>query len=374
MSSKLSLAPRTFPSRIAELGFTVDLPADWVSHPLPDEECDFSNPTQFAGLAVVTAPHAAIVFAFAARPAYENGTLHDWAWYLLRENGLQPRAVGEGRLGSLPAIEGEATQPSEIGPMVIRFVFAEDGGRLINITLSAPEILADAVRDAWPAALSSFVLETPRGPRARAAEEAGDKGVTSGPAGPPPGAEGFAAHALAEDAASLNPEHPMNVNLRERAAGLTPNLVSRDDATRRATVAAGALTAFFSVPYGWHVIDDGRRTLVFEPSGEVQIHLNLVSREGRDNEAILDSIEAEAREGYPEPQFVRLTEGRIRALGMRNIRDGDQPIEQYHLLIAGPNEGKVLRARVTTTPERAAQACNLAQLVVESAEFPKSDD
>jgi hypothetical protein len=365
MAPKLDFAPRTFPSRIADLGFTVALPADWVTHPLPPEEPDFSNPTQFAALAVVTAPHAAIVFAFAARPAYDNGTLHDWARYLLRENGLTPRTAGEGRLGSLPAVIGEATQDSDLGPMVIRFAFAEDGGRLLNVTLSAPELLADAVLPAWPAALESFALDTPRGPRAAASPEAAPSAAASKSSS----GEGFAAHALAADHATLGPDHPVNVNLRERGAGLTPNLVAADDEARCATVAAGAITAAFGVPYGWYVIDDGRRTLVFEPSGEIQIHLNLTVREGRDDEALLDGIEEEARRSYPEPQFLRLTEGKIRALAMRNIQDGGQPIEQVHMLVAGPDEGVVLRARVTATPERITAACNLAQLVVESARF-----
>jgi hypothetical protein len=165
MNTNLKLAPRTFPARIAELGFTAQLPADWISHELPNEDMDFSNPTNLVPLAIVTAPHAAIVFAFAARPAYEDGTLNDWATYLLSHNQLQPRAVGRDVVAGVEAIVGEAVQPSELGPMVVRFAFLEDGGRLINLTLTAPELLADSVRDAWFAMLPSFTLETPKGSR-----------------------------------------------------------------------------------------------------------------------------------------------------------------------------------------------------------------
>src|SRR5262245_43799076 len=124
----MKLKPRTFPARIANLGFTVKLPEDWIAHELPDEEPDFTNPAQLVPLAVVTAPHSALVFAFAARPGYENGTLHDWAWYLLKNNDLKPRAVGAGQLGQLPAVLGEAVQESDLGTMVVRFAFTEDGG------------------------------------------------------------------------------------------------------------------------------------------------------------------------------------------------------------------------------------------------------
>jgi hypothetical protein len=163
MNSLLSFDSRTFPSRIADLGFTVKTPKDWIAHELPKEEADFSNPTKFVPLAVVTAPHSAIVIAFAARPAYDDGTLHDWAWYLLQHNQLKPRAVGAGRFGQLAAVLGEAIQDSDVGPLVVRFAFVEDGKRLINITLTAPELLADAVKDAWFAAVESFALTSPRG-------------------------------------------------------------------------------------------------------------------------------------------------------------------------------------------------------------------
>ncbi|MEO6740290.1 MAG: hypothetical protein ABIP20_08560 [Chthoniobacteraceae bacterium] len=161
----MQLTALTFPARIAELGFTAQLPADWIAHELPTEDADFSDPTKCVPLAIVTAPHAAIVFVFAARPAYEDGTLLDWATYLLNHNQLKPRAIGSDAVAGVPAVIGEATQESEVGTMLVRFAFLEDGGRLINLSLTAPELLADAVRDAWFAMLQSFTLETPKGSR-----------------------------------------------------------------------------------------------------------------------------------------------------------------------------------------------------------------
>lgn len=157
------LETRVFPDRIAELGFSMRLPPDWISHPLPEEELNFDNPTQMVPLAIVTAPHAAIVWAVAARPGYGEGTLLQWAHYLAGESGLSLRAVGGSRIGELPAIVGEAVQDSDLGPMRVRFAFLEDGGRLVNLTLTAPELLADAVYGVWTEGLASLRLETPRG-------------------------------------------------------------------------------------------------------------------------------------------------------------------------------------------------------------------
>jgi len=123
-------ATRTFPSRIADLGFALMLPGDWISHELPTQTPNFDDPTQLIALAVVTAPHSAIVLAVAARPAYSEGTLSDWGRWLLEKESASVRAMGEGRLGALPALIAEATKDSEVGTLVLRTAFAEDGARL----------------------------------------------------------------------------------------------------------------------------------------------------------------------------------------------------------------------------------------------------
>jgi len=161
---EVTLISRSFPARIAELGFSLPLPADWINHPLPDDAADFSDPTKLIPLAVVTAPHAAVILTVAARPAYEDGTLGDWARFLLEHHQLKPRSLGEYVVGVLPALVGEAVQDSEVGPMLVRFAFCEDGGRLLNLSISAPEMFAEAVRQVWFEVLSQFALSQPRGP------------------------------------------------------------------------------------------------------------------------------------------------------------------------------------------------------------------
>jgi hypothetical protein len=397
-----TLPLRHFSPRIAQLGFAVGLPADWISHPLPDEQPDFSDPSRLVPLAAVTAPHAAIVWAAAARPAYGDGTLNDWARYLVAQHGLTLRAFGEGRIGNSPALVGEAVQDSEVGPLRVRFAFAEDGGRLINLTLTAPEMLADAVASIWFGGLASFVLDEPHGttvplwpevvspPSTEAVAEMADVTLVTlvdaevpdgehAPAdqtraraadpGPTAQQASFATHARDEGAATLDTEHPVNRRLRDNGVGLVPRVVEIDASAQCATVASGAVTAQLTVPLGWHVIDDGRRVLVFEPTGDVQVHLDLLPCESSGHEAVLDQLEAQARRDYPAPAFMRLRSGPMTALGVRDIADGDQPLEQYHLLIDGPVAGHVLRARVTATPATAAAAANMGELILNSAVF-----
>lgn len=359
----MDFAARTFPSRIAELGFSLALPRDWIEHALPDETPDFDDPARLVALAAVTAPHAAIVLAVAARPAYAEGTLSDWGRWLLERESASVRAMGEGRLGELPALVAEATKDSEVGTLLLRTAFAEDGARLINVTLTAPELLADAVLSVWQAALESFALAAPRGPTVPVYPPAG------APAPPPAAAGAMAAYALADDAASFDPEHPVNARLREQGVGFVPRIVELDAPGRCARLACAALFAELQVPFGWHPIDDSRRLRLLDPSGAAQISLDLLPAEGRAMSAMLDALETEARAAYPAPEFARLGEGRIVALGVRNIHDGAQALEQYHMLVEGPDPERVLRARVTSIPERSVSAVNLGEQLLLGVRF-----
>ena len=360
---------------------------------------------------MLTAPHAAIVLAVVARPAHDDGTLHDWAWYHLNQQGLQPRAVGRAAVAGVAAVAGEAVQASDLGPMVLRFAFLEDGGRLLNLTLAAPELLADAVRDAWFELLRSFTLETPRGSRfaleghadEQAAEPLPEPWLESRPAAPPdlaamrdsetgepllqpplqrpmpgPSATPRTAmfdYALSDDSASLDEDHPINARLRDSGIGLVPNIAGLSDAARCATLAAGAVMAQFDVPYGWHVIDDGRRTLVFEPGGQVQINLDLLPRQGRDDQAVLADIADELRRSYPGPELRFVPPPAGPGLHATAIADGEQPLEQWHLLRPYRDDTMVLRARVTATPEQSGNAAELAGLILASLAYaPGPDD
>ncbi|WP_284615834.1 hypothetical protein [Aquabacterium humicola] len=380
MTQPGELPLRLFPSRIASLGFAVRLPPDWIGHPLPDEVPDFGDPSRLVPLAAVTAPHAAIVWAVAARPAYSDGCVGDWARYLLSHHGLEVREIAEGRLGALPALIGEAVQPSEVGPLTVRFAFAEDGGRLINMTLTAPALLADALARIWIASVETFALEQSAGATvplspAEAAEPSAPADLSEGitvaevAEAMPEQASPWAAHARAEGAAALDPEQPINARLRDAGVGLVPRVLAIDEPQHCATLGCGAVSAQLTVPLGWHAIDDGRRVLVFEPEGAVQVHLDLLALDEGDVDGLLDRLEAQARRDYPAPECLRVRQGRIEALALRNIFDGDQPLEQFHMLIDGPDADRVLRARVTALPEGAVRAANMAELILQSAVF-----
>ena len=71
------------------LGCSCLVPDGWVKVPVPEEQYDFGNPTVFLPLVVCMAPYGAVVFTIAARPAFDDGSVQDWAEFLAGQNNLQ---------------------------------------------------------------------------------------------------------------------------------------------------------------------------------------------------------------------------------------------------------------------------------------------
>ncbi|MEO7651667.1 MAG: hypothetical protein ABIZ80_14470 [Bryobacteraceae bacterium] len=117
----------------------------------------------------------------------------------------------------------------------------------------------------------------------------------------------FAYYAKADEPNTLDPEHPINARLRDQGVGFVPNVLETDQEAKTAKLGAGALGAMIRVAFGWHVIDDGRQTLVLDPAGKIQIHLNVMRKDGRSIGQMLDEIQAEATQSYSNPEFLRAT-------------------------------------------------------------------
>ena len=120
------------PARVAGLAFSYLRPADFNVLDLPEDKPDFERPETFFPLQVVMASYGAVLFTVGARPAYDDGTVEDWAEFLAREAKMEVFSVKPSTLAGLPAITVEATQQSEMGPMRIRMALIEDGTRLLN--------------------------------------------------------------------------------------------------------------------------------------------------------------------------------------------------------------------------------------------------
>ena len=386
------------------LAFAIEKPRDWQRLALPADETDLSSPTAFLPLAIFMAPYGAVVLTVAARPAYQDGAVSQWAEWLCEQNSLAIERRAVGRLSDAPALLAEATQPSEAGPMRVRLAFLEDGGRLVNLTCMAPEQIWASVEPIFARMFESFRLDRLHGPTAplvpgdaaaaaatpeatpaadavvepaAAAASDGDPlpvasaPTTPAPAVPPAAADAPttpAAAALAEDASALDPEHPVNARIRDAGAGLVPRVESVELEKRYAVLAAVAVDARFRVPLGWHVIDDTRRTLIFDADGRMQINLDRRRREGRSDDQLLDALLAEYRQGQPDIEFRRFDAGGFPCLALRNFRSGDEVLEQVFVLKPSADSARVLVARVTGSGDDIAFALGAAEVVLRSLE------
>jgi hypothetical protein len=189
-----------------------------------------------------------------------------------------------------------------------------------------------------------------------------------------PSESDFAHYAKAADTGTLDPENPINARLRDQGVGFVPNLLEVDEEAQTARLGVGAIAATIQVALGWHVIDDGRRTMILDPDGKIQINLSVIAREGRSVDEILDDIQAEAVQSYPEPEFLRLEDDGIWAIAIRNIAVNGEAVEQVHMLTRWANESALLRARVTADPASMRFAANYADLILKSAQYGAEEE
>ncbi len=412
------------PARLADLEARFVRPHDWVVPELPPEQPDFEPPQAFAALAIAMASYAAIVFSAGARPAYGDGTLADWLLFLAREQGYDPGPIEHETLLSLPAVGCWAMQQSDGVLMRMRLVLFEDGGRLVQVAAMAPQALWASVHDTLRTMLASFALARPRGgsvalapvgqelpettfgvgkivvpppapvvrqPEEPVVEYAEIEPVPQPDESEPPPTEdvggvdaaddlpvqsfdtglpaSFASVARAADVATLLQDHELNQRLLQSGAGFAaPIAVDHGPDARCAEVKAAALQAVVCVPYGWHVLDDTRRTLVHDGDGGVQIAMSRRARGGLDEHAFLLAKWRELRQEAPGLQARRVCCNGNEMLLLRDLPiDGTLLSQAWFVRKAPANQFLVLRC--TSTVAEHERTLNTAELLLLHTQF-----
>lgn len=389
---------RTFrrDSAPAGLDFSLEIPHDWRDLELPREDVDFDDATRFAPLAMLMAPYAAILCTVVARPAYASGTLAQWLQFVARENKLELGDVEAQRLGALDGVGAWGMQNDDGTVMRSRVTAVEDGDRLLVVLCMAPNELWNAASAHFARMLSTFTLADPRGrkvdlappdlplatntmakgaaaPPAPSPEPTPTRGPLAMPTGPSDDDTDdepclATRCALATTMATFEPEHERNVQLRDRGAGFVPNVLDYHEQELWATLAPAALGGTLRVPFGWFVLDDGKRTLVFDGDGHTQVNLVRTWREGRtDDEILAGKVEA-LQQQWPTMRHRRAEIAGQQGLLVHDAVVDGQPIEQAYLLRPA-GDGLVLEVRVTSSPAKFSRACDLAQVLLGHLEF-----
>jgi hypothetical protein len=342
------------------------LPDDFKLTDLPEAEADFSEPKNFMPLAIAAANYGSAIFIIGSRPAYKEGNVAEWLPRLLKEDGADPGAVELVDVGPFKAAACDAMQVADGVVMRMRVTMLEDGGRLYNFIAVAPNQLWVAVSGKFNDMVKSFEVETRGGPTMPLTAEA--EVAPRETAEETPSAETtarlspkqFAELVFAEDMSALDPEQKINANLRERGVGFVPNVLSVDKEQKSARVGAGAIEGIVRVPFGWHVNDDGRRTLVFDGAGRMQISISL---RPRDKDSLVDlgrSYVTPYLEQQPDLQGFVHEQGDVVAVGVRGLKVDGEVLDQTFLLRDIGRDGYVLVARATGSSEDIRLAMNLA--------------
>jgi len=88
----------------------------------------------------------------------------------------------------------------------------------------------------------------------------------------------YASFALAADSTSFAPDSPENKGLLDKGFG-TPVSVQRV-LDRHVQIASPATKLLLTVPFGWRGFDDGKRTRLFTPIGNIGITIQSLSTDG----------------------------------------------------------------------------------------------
>lgn len=376
----------------AGLDFTVDKPADWVAADVPGGEVDFADPLQFVPIAVLMTQYAPVVFTVVARPAYADGTVAQWLQYAAHARGLDPGTMEQDAAGPHAAVGCWGMQQDGDLIMRVRMLLWEDGGRMINISCMAPEPLWATFAPVFRRMLASFALTAPRGATVALASADAPLAASTlaapaaAPAAPAPGPLPLpgedvalpgdevpaAAVALAADMRSFEPTHEHNVRLEHRGAGRVPDVLDYHDQERWATLAPPTLGATLRVPFGWHVVDDGKRTLVLDADGHSQVDLALLRRDGRSDDAVLAGALADLQRQHPGLQSEASSLAAMPCRLVRGLSLGGKPVAQAWLLRPAP-DGRVLRVRATASPDHFGRACDLVAVLLRDLRFADAD-
>lgn len=170
---------------------------------------------------------------------------------------------------------------------------------------------------------------------------------------------------LADDAASLDAKHAVNRRAKTDGLGAAVRVEDTDLDDKFAVVHSAALKATFEVPLGWHVVDNGARTLVFDADKFVTLALDQRAAP-KGPKALLQEILAaqKARQPDVKSQLMDKSEGGA-LLIVQNWREGEVIGTRSFATIDGSAEHSVIVAEIATqSPADLIRGLNLSEVVL----------
>jgi hypothetical protein len=173
---------------------------------------------------------------------------------------------------------------------------------------------------------------------------------------------------------SLDPDGKINKFLAGRGMGKVPAVVQIDEGQRCATLALTCFPAFVRVPFGWHVLEDQQRALVFDADGTTQVQLGLTLNGPGGPQAAIESTLEQVRQKHPGVEHVTADLGGAQCVAFANLTEDGQTVDAAYLYAPIPTTSKVLlQARVVGDAAHMPRAMDLVQLLFATMTFVEED-
>lgn len=184
----------------------------------------------------------------------------------------------------------------------------------------------------------------------------------------------FADFARPEGSSTLAEDNRINTNLRNGGIGLVPRILEVDEQARYATLGCGAIMAFLSIPLGWHIIDDGRRVLVFDADSQVQVNFRLVD-EGVESANLIEQMLAHLAPTAGEAKWITTELGGMKTLAIRGLpihQPGEDPVHVDQVFMYMPVPGKATgycEIRATSDIEKIEPVMDMVEVILGAMRF-----
>ncbi len=189
-----------------------------------------------------------------------------------------------------------------------------------------------------------------------------------------PAPKTFADFARPEGLSTLAEDNTINTNLRNNGIGLVPRILEVDEEAGSATLGCGAIMAMVSIPLGWHIIDDGRRVLVFDKDSQVQVNFRLVD-EGVESANLIEQVLGHLAPSAGEAKWMTMELGGMKTLAIRGLpihQPGEEPVHVDQVFMYMPVPGRATgycEIRATSDIEKIEPVMDMVEVILGSMRF-----
>lgn len=336
--------------------FTIAVPRDWQSVELGVEaRVDFGESDLLQPLAVYAPPEGGASVTVSARPKFAQGSLHEWAAALCRQDDLKVLHTTKDQIGASPVVIclGTKSDP-DLGTLRACYALFEDGGVLYGLAAMGPEQKWEQLAPIMEQALLSFRLLDPKGP------------TTEAPVQPqaPYDELTYAHFATADTPDSFAADNPANkldaANESERA----PNAWEVNADEKWGAFDFRSIDGIVQVPFGWNISDDGKTGRLFDLANERVIALSWLAGQTDPRQAF-EGILAPLKAKHPALEVLKGEFDGNLAVALSGMEWRGRAFRQIILLkqISARPEG-LLKLELSAAPDDAEKLLVLARFIL----------